>query len=120
MRGVFPVVNKPIGFIDLKAQQEKIARHLRARIENVLAHGKNIMGPEVKELEDRLQAAGIPTAIYYPLPLHLQGAFKHLGYQPGDFPFSEKASQRIFSLPMHPYLQAAQQDEIMKAIGASG
>ena len=55
-------------------------------------------------LQQKLQAAQIPTAIYYPLPLHLQRAFAHLGYKPGDFPVSESASRRIFSLPMHPYL----------------
>jgi UDP-2-acetamido-2-deoxy-ribo-hexuluronate aminotransferase len=36
--------------------------------------------------------------------LHLQGAFSKLGYKAGDFPVSESVSQRIFSLPMHPYL----------------
>ena len=55
-------------------------------------------------LLQKLQEAQIPTAIYYPLPLHLQRAFAHLGYKPGDFPVSESASRRIFSLPMHPYL----------------
>jgi dTDP-4-amino-4,6-dideoxygalactose transaminase len=54
---------------------------------------------------ERLKAAGIPTAIYYPIPLHLQAAFAYLGYQPGAFPCSEEAADRIFSLPMHPYLK---------------
>ena len=42
--------------------------------------------------------------IYYKLPLHLQIVFKNLGYQKGDFPISEKISNQIFSIPMHPYL----------------
>ena len=50
----------------------------------------SILSDERQVLQDRLKAAGIPTAIYYPLPLHLQGAFKHLGYQPGDFPDQRK------------------------------
>jgi UDP-2-acetamido-2-deoxy-ribo-hexuluronate aminotransferase len=49
---------------------------------------------------------------YYPLPLHLQGAFAHLGHRPGDFPISEQVAARIFSLPMHPYLDAATQEKI--------
>jgi UDP-2-acetamido-2-deoxy-ribo-hexuluronate aminotransferase len=65
-----------------------------------------------EDLQAKLKAAGVPTAIYYPLPLHLQGAFAHLGHQPGDFPISEAAARRIFSLPMHPYLQAAEQEKI--------
>ncbi len=68
-------------------------------------------------LQEKLKNAGIPTAIYYPLPLHLQGAFAHLGHKPGDFPISEGIASRIFSLPMHPYLQAAVQDHIVEVLG---
>ena len=64
----------------------------------------------------KLQEAQIPAAIYYPVPLHLQGAFAHLGYQAGDFPVSENASRRIFSLPMHPYLGQADQERIVQAL----
>ena len=53
---------------------------------------------------EKLRDADIPTAIYYPKPLHLQGAFSDLNYSTGDFPVAESISQRIFSLPMHPYL----------------
>jgi len=53
---------------------------------------------------DRLKLAGVPTMIYYTKPLHLQKAFADLGHQMGDFQVSEQASNRIFSLPMHPYL----------------
>jgi dTDP-4-amino-4,6-dideoxygalactose transaminase len=60
----------------------------------------------------RLSAAGIPTAIYYPKPLHLQVAFKNLGYRAGDFPVSEDCAARIFSLPMHPYLNLAEQERV--------
>jgi UDP-2-acetamido-2-deoxy-ribo-hexuluronate aminotransferase len=67
-------------------------------------------------LQHRLKEAGIPTAIYYPLPLHLQGAFAHLGYKTGDFPVSENAATRIFSLPMHPYLQSIDQEKIIATL----
>ena len=69
-------------------------------------------------LQEKLKEAGIPTAVYYPLPLHLQGAFAHLGHKPGDFPISEQAAGRIFSLPMHPYLREADQDKIVMQIVA--
>ncbi len=52
-----------------------------------------------------LQREGIPTMIYYKIPLHLQKAYDFLGYKTGDFPISEDLSSRIFSLPMHPYLE---------------
>jgi dTDP-4-amino-4,6-dideoxygalactose transaminase len=69
-----------------------------------------------ENVQARLKAANIPTAIYYPKPLHLQTAFSSLGYTQGDFPVSEDVCQRIFSLPMHPYLSAEEQDEIARAI----
>lgn len=67
-------------------------------------------------LQERLRQAGIPTAIYYPIPLHLQGAFQHLGYQPGDFPVAEGLAQRIFSLPMSPYLAPEDQERIIQIV----
>jgi len=73
----------------------------------------SVLSDRREALQAKLKAAGIPTAVYYPLPLHLQGAFTHLGYQPGDFPVSEQAAQRIFSLPMHPYLNEADQAKIV-------
>ena len=54
---------------------------------------------------DRLQEHSIPTAVYYPTPLHLQTAFSYLGYTKGDMPVSEDCAERIFSIPMHPYLK---------------
>lgn len=63
-----------------------------------------------------LTAAGIPTAIHYPTPLHLQPAFKYLGMSAGSFPNSERASERVVSLPMHPYLVEDQQDRICDAV----
>jgi dTDP-4-amino-4,6-dideoxygalactose transaminase len=67
-------------------------------------------------IQGRLKEAGIPTAVYYPKPLHLQTAFCGLGYQKGDFPISEDYAQRIFSLPMHPYLDETDQETIVGLI----
>ncbi len=68
------------------------------------------------DLQNKLKEADIPTAIYYPKPLHLQSAFADLGYKNGDFPISEEISRRIFSLPMHPYLQEEDQQKIVAVI----
>ncbi len=70
-------------------------------------------------LREALEKADIPTVIYYPRPLHLQGAFSDLGYGPGDFPVSEETSQKIFSLPMHPYLKDEVIDRIIDVITVS-
>ncbi len=69
-------------------------------------------------LRAKLQEAGIPTAVYYPIPLHLQRAFQDLGYKKGDFPVSEDCCRRIFSIPMYPYLEPQQQREVASAINA--
>ncbi len=67
-------------------------------------------------VQKKLKEEDIPTAVYYPLPLHLQTAFASLGYKEGDFPVSEDFSRRIFSIPMHPYLTEEDQDNIIKTI----
>nr|WP_321268591.1 DegT/DnrJ/EryC1/StrS family aminotransferase [uncultured Sulfurimonas sp.] len=69
-----------------------------------------------EELIAKLNSQDIPTAVHYPVPLHLQEAFEYLGYREGDFPISEEVSSQIMSLPMSPYLTEAQQDFIVKAI----
>ena len=68
------------------------------------------------QLQAKLKEADIPTAIYYPKPLHLQTAFKSLAYEEGDFPISEDFSGRIFSLPMHSYLSVTDQEAVVKAL----
>lgn len=67
-------------------------------------------------LLEKLKESGIPTAVYYPKPLHLQKAFAFLGYKPGAFSVSEDCAERIFSLPMHPYLEAEDQQRIVQVI----
>ena len=56
------------------------------------------------DVQATLKEQGIPTAVHYPMPLHLQEAFAYLGYKKGDFPISEVVSSEIMSLPMNPYL----------------
>ena len=52
------------------------------------------------ELQEYLKSKGIGTLIHYPLPIHLQDAYKHLGYKKGDFPLAEKMANEVLSLPM--------------------
>jgi dTDP-4-amino-4,6-dideoxygalactose transaminase len=65
------------------------------------------------ELQNHLTAAGIGTGIHYPIPLHLQKAYRHLGYNPGDFPVAEAAATKILSLPMYPTLGLEQQRRVV-------
>ncbi|MCR6637749.1 MAG: DegT/DnrJ/EryC1/StrS family aminotransferase [Sporocytophaga sp.] len=56
------------------------------------------------ELRKFLEENGIPSMIYYPVPLHLQKAYSYLGYKKGDFPVAEQLTEEVLSLPMHPDL----------------
>ena len=65
---------------------------------------------------ENLKLNNIPIMIYYKIPLHLQKTFSDLGYKKGDFPVSEECSEKIFSIPMHAYLDQNQQDAIIEAL----
>lgn len=78
----------PAGYLSVYAQYSVLAQDSTAR----------------DVVMDKLKGAGIPTMIYYLKPLHLQGAFSELGHKIGDFPVSEMISERVFSLPMHGYM----------------
>lgn len=92
----------PAGYKSVWAQYSLLAKNEDAR---------TVM---LKNLQDNK----IPTAIYYPKPLHRQTAYSYLGYGEGAFPVSEDAASRIFSLPMHPYLLAADQERIAEVMAA--
>jgi dTDP-4-amino-4,6-dideoxygalactose transaminase len=62
-----------------------------------------------------LESRGVATAVHYPIPLHLQPAFRHLGHRRGDFPIAERLSAEVVSLPMHPFLERAQVQYIAEA-----
>lgn len=67
-------------------------------------------------IREQLQARGVSTMIYYPIPLHLQDAYRSLGYPPGQFPVTEQVAQEVLSLPMFPELTEAQQDQVIFAL----
>ena len=66
---------------------------------------------------DHLKSNDIPVAVYYPIPLHEQKVFESLGYSSKDFPVSSNAANRVFSLPMHPYLESKDINTICNLIG---
>ncbi len=96
-------------------------RHNAAQYDRLLA-GSEVVTPKVTDgnehvyhqysiLSDRrdalaahLRDRGIGSAVYYPVPLHLQKCFAHLGYKPGSLPVTEQTAARILSLPVHPML----------------
>jgi UDP-2-acetamido-2-deoxy-ribo-hexuluronate aminotransferase len=67
-------------------------------------------------VQAKLKETGIPTAVHYPMPLHLQEAFAYLGYKKGNFPISEIVSSEIMSLPMNPYVTDKEIEYISKKL----
>jgi dTDP-4-amino-4,6-dideoxygalactose transaminase len=89
------------------ARYDDLLRGLPVTVPYVAAAGQHIFHQYTLRVAKRDQLAaflkqkGIPHAVYYPVPLHLQEAYKMSGYTRGDFPVTEKAADEVISLPMH-------------------
>lgn len=121
----------------LELFEEELA--LRQRVAQAYAEllGRDIQLPAVPEertsawaqyavmVEDRdavkasLDAQGIPSAVYYPIPLHLQPVLEPLGYTRGSNPVSERLADRVLCLPMHPYLSPDEQRNVCDALAVA-
>ena len=67
-------------------------------------------------IKSKLKEQGIPTAVYYPKPLHLQKCFEYLNYKTGDFQVSENAAKEIISLPINPYITEVEQKFVVEKL----
>jgi dTDP-4-amino-4,6-dideoxygalactose transaminase len=115
-------------FPDEIVARERIARRYNAmlgqsnriRVPSVIAGAQSVWAQYTIQVEGRaklqagLKDAGVPNAVYYPIPLGKQRAYAH--YPSAPTPVSEALSQRVVSLPMHPYLDEATQDRIVAAV----
>ncbi len=112
----------------------RLRQEVALKYTNKLIKNPNIITPIVKDdrtsvwaqysirvkdrdkLQAKLKEKGIPTAVHYPMPLHLQECFEYLEYKKGDFPISELISSEIMSLPMNPFLKDDEIDYICEAL----
>jgi len=79
-------------------------------------HQYTIQVPRRDELQTFLKTKGIGHAVYYPLALHLQPCFAHLGYREGALPVAEAAMHSVLSLPIYPEMKRSQQDAVIEAV----
>jgi dTDP-4-amino-4,6-dideoxygalactose transaminase len=103
------------------AERYNAALRDKARVQRLIPDATSVWAQYTIVVEDRdrvaaaCKAAGIPTAVYYPIPLSQQTGYKHFP-APGGVPVSEELSRHVISLPMHPYLTAAMQDRIAAVV----
>ncbi len=74
--------------------------------------------PQRDAWRDRLSALQIQTGIHYPIPVHLQPAYRELGYGPGDFPVAERLAREVLSVPIFPEMTTAQVETVAEALAA--
>jgi dTDP-4-amino-4,6-dideoxygalactose transaminase len=75
-----------------------------------------VLHPERDRIRAALQARGVETGLHYPIPIHRQEAYLHLGHGPGDFPVSERVARECLSLPLFPEMTTGQQDQVVEAL----
>lgn len=101
----------------------RLASHVR-QVPSVIAGGFSNWAQYTIEHDERdalcahLKSKGVPTAIYYPIPIHMQDVYAVYPCAPGGLPVTEAARSRVMSLPMHPYLSAEDQDRVVEAIAS--
>lgn len=77
---------------------------------------KTASASEREAFQQRAKEAGVPTVVYYPVPLHRQNAYRDFPSDPAGLPVSDDLASRVVSLPMHPYLEQATQESIIAAV----
>jgi dTDP-4-amino-4,6-dideoxygalactose transaminase len=100
----------------LAAAETSIVRPYEPSWSKAVYHLFVIQVENREAVQAALAGEKIGTAIHYPIPLHLQKAYTSLGYRAGDFPISEKAAERILSLPMYPAISEADQERVVQAV----
>ena len=77
-----------------------------------------VEGVSRDELKSYLAEKGVPSMVYYPLPLHQQEAYLNLGYEKGDFPVAEALCEKVLSLPIHTEMKVEDQEYIIESINS--
>ncbi len=125
------LIEKLAIFADEIALRQTVAQRYNAglrdavlQVPEVIAGGVSTWAQYTIEVADRdglanaLKGQGVPTAVYYPVPMHMQSAYAPLSRAPGGLPVTEAKARTVVSLPMHPYLDEATQDHIIAAVRA--
>jgi dTDP-4-amino-4,6-dideoxygalactose transaminase len=122
------LIEKLAIFADEIAVRNKVAARYAAKLKDVtsvpqvISGGVSTWAQYTIEIDNRdglalfAKARNIPTAVYYPIPIHRQNVYSHFPVGPGGLPVSDDKARRVISLPMHPYLDEDTQDRVIAAI----
>lgn len=122
------VLNVKLKYFDEEiAQREEIAKNYTNKLRNITIpfvneNNLSVWAQYCIRVSDRdamlkkCADKGVPTGVYYPIPLHLQEVFKYLGHKEGDFPITEKISLDIMALPMSAFLTKEEQNYIIEVV----
>jgi len=123
--------------LEIFPEEVTLRQEIAARYDEAFADLDGIRTPRVSEgntsvyaqytilcddrdrIQEVLQAEEIPSVAYYAVPLHMQPVFEHLGHRRGDFPVTESIAEQCLSLPMSPYLAAADQSRVITVLRES-
>jgi dTDP-4-amino-4,6-dideoxygalactose transaminase len=105
-------------YYDTHLETKKVAVPYRNSFSSHVFHQYTIIlkNTDRDTFKNALEKAGIPSMVYYPLPIHFQKAFSNLGYQKGDFPNAEFLCENVISLPIHTELDQVQLEYIVKCV----
>lgn len=105
-----------IGAVYTEALKDKVATPF-IETHNTCVYAQYTIQVDNREMvQEKLKAAGIPTAVHYPIPLNLQPVFSYLQQGEGSFPVAEKVARRVMSLPMSPWLTVNDQRETIRVV----
>ena len=117
---------------DWNAARSKIARYYIDKLAETpvvlpseLPHRRHVWhlfvvrSPDRDKLRQELSKASIDTGLHYPIPLHLQPAYRHLGYRQGDFPIAEQVARECLSLPLYPELEESEINRVCDVVASS-
>ncbi len=108
--------NRAALYRELLSDVEGIELHAPEQGKEHVHHLFTVLSPERDRIREYLGDRGIQTGIHYPIPCHLQEAYRHLGHGEGDFPVSERIGRETFSLPMFPELREEQVRRVAEEI----
>jgi dTDP-4-amino-4,6-dideoxygalactose transaminase len=108
--------------IDLAARYHQLLSDLEIELPQMGEQRRHVwhlfvaLHPQRDRIRTELEAAGIHTGLHYPIPLHLQKAYQHLGGQVGDYPVAEKVANQCLTLPLFAEMTHHQQDAVVDAL----